>query len=78
MYKMYFQAMEDVRNVLKLWPNLLSIANDCRVSKGAVEQWIKRNAIPAKHSMSLVNSSKRLGIDGISLEFLSRFHKAPN
>lgn len=74
---MYVQAMEDVRNVLKRWPDLKTIATDCELSKEAVEQWVKREVIPAIHATTLVKSARKHGIKGITLAFLSKFHKAP-
>lgn len=78
LYKMYFQAMEDVRNVLKRWPCLSAIATDCELSKAAVEQWIKRKVIPANRASTLVRSARKHGIKGITLAFLSKYHKRPS
>jgi hypothetical protein len=69
--------MSEVRNVLTAWPDLKAVADECRVSKGAVEQWIKRGVIPPRHLLTLAKSAKRNGYKHINVEYLATFSQPP-
>ena len=66
--------MQDVQNVIGLWPNVRSVAEDCDSDVEAVYQWQKRGSIPGRYWLHLVNGAEKRGLDGVTLEKLASIH----
>jgi len=67
--------MNEVRNVINLWPARALLASECGVTEYALEQWEKRGYIPPMQWPNVVNSAKKHRISKINLEYLAKMKK---
>lgn len=63
--------MDSFRDMIGLWPHRRDFAADCDVAVGLVQQWERRNSIPARHWNGIVAAARRRGIEGVTLQALA-------
>lgn len=69
--------MKNVQELLDLWPDYSEIAADCKVTKDAVWQWVKRDYIPPGQNRNLLKSAELRGFTQISHEVLAALNVPP-
>ena len=68
--------MFSFRQIIDRWPSLGDLAQDAGVAYGTAKQWRLRNSIPARYWPWVVNAAAHRGIQGVTLETLSRIAAA--
>jgi hypothetical protein len=63
--------MDTTTDIIGLWPNAASLADELGVSVITVRSWKQRNSIPPGYWLTLVASAKARGIDGVTLTVLA-------
>jgi hypothetical protein len=49
------------REIIDLWPMKAKMATQLNVSRGQIDDWYRRNRIPPKYWMTIMESIKRFG-----------------
>ena len=63
--------MKTARDIIKLWPSRLEMANDLpRATLFTVNSWATRNRIAASHDRDIVKAAKKRGLD-VTFEMLA-------
>jgi propanediol dehydratase small subunit len=71
-YKKYECHMSDFKSILARWETRAALAADLQMPYDRIDQWWKRNTVPAKHWPALIKAAKSKGFDDITAESLLR------
>jgi predicted PhzF superfamily epimerase YddE/YHI9 len=69
--------MQDVYHLIKQWPSRAVLADDVGVRTGTVNQWARRNTIPAKYHVPVLRSAASRAIE-IDAQRLAELHHTPD
>jgi hypothetical protein len=56
--------------LIKLWPRMIDLANDCGLSWQAVASWRRRSSVPQVHWEAIERSAIKRNIHGITYDYL--------
>lgn len=62
----------DVCRLIGCWPSAEVLAADVGEKAVTVRGWKFRNAVPTRSWLAVVESARKHGIEGVTLEFLAR------
>lgn len=66
------EQLTDFKSVISKFPTKAELARFCGVDYTVVNQWDRRNSIPATYWQKVVGFAQSLSLEGITLDLLSK------
>ena len=64
--------MEQIRDIIELWPTITDLADDINVPETNIRKWRERGSIPANKILKVVDSAFTRRIMGVTPERILR------